>query len=164
MIENTLLIDRVIRTALEEDLGAGDLTTNLTVEPDRLRSATLLAREGLVLAGIAVFSRVFELLCPDARFVYFFGDGDTVPAGEEICRVSGPVRAILEGERTALNFLQRMSGIATMTRAYVEKCAGSEGPRLWIRERPPPGSGCSTNTRSGWAAVTTTGSGCMTAS
>jgi nicotinate-nucleotide pyrophosphorylase (carboxylating) len=137
MIENALLVDRILRTALEEDLGAGDLTTDLTVEPGRKGNATVLSREGLVLAGIMVFSRVFELLYADIRFVYSYKEGDAIRATGQICRVSGPARAILAGERTALNFLQRMCGIATMTRACVEKCAGLPARIVDTRKTAP---------------------------
>lgn len=122
MTETPLLQDRIIRAALEEDVGPGDLTTDLIVEPGRKGTASVIAREELVLAGIRVFSRVFEILSTDMRFVYSLRDGQTAPANSEICRVSGPVPAILMGERTALNFLQRMCGIATLTRKFVEKC------------------------------------------
>jgi nicotinate-nucleotide pyrophosphorylase (carboxylating) len=124
MTETALLQDRIIRAALEEDIGTGDLTTDLIVEPGRRTTASVIAREGLVLAGIGVFSRVFEILSTDVRFTYYFKDGEILPAGSEICRVSGPVAAILTGERTALNFLQRICGIASLTRKFVDQCGG----------------------------------------
>jgi nicotinate-nucleotide pyrophosphorylase (carboxylating) len=123
MIENPIFLDSVIRNALEEDLGPGDLTTNAIVDPTAMGQGALLARESLVLAGLPVFKRVFNLLSPDMAFEFSFEDGETVGDGEKIGMVSGPLEAILKGERTALNFLQRMSGIATLTRRYVEKVA-----------------------------------------
>ncbi|MGD2127583.1 MAG: carboxylating nicotinate-nucleotide diphosphorylase [Desulfobacteraceae bacterium] len=121
MIEDNISLDRIIRKALEEDLGTGDLTTEAIVDATSGGRALLLAREKLVLAGMPVFRRVFELLCSDMKIEYYFEDGQTVPSGEKICLLSGPLAAILKGERTALNFLQRMSGIATLTRSYVDK-------------------------------------------
>jgi nicotinate-nucleotide pyrophosphorylase (carboxylating) len=123
MIENPIFLDSVIRNALEEDLGPGDLTTNAIVDPSAMGKGALLARESLVLAGLPVFKRVFNLLSPDMAFEFSFEDGETVGDGEKIGMVSGPLEAIVKGERTALNFLQRMSGIATLTRRYVEKVA-----------------------------------------
>lgn len=137
MTETPLLRDRIIRAALEEDIGAGDLTTDLIVDPGRKATASLLAKEELVLAGLAVFSRVFEILSTDMRFVYSFSDGQSVPAGSEICRLSGPVSAILTAERTALNFLQRMCGIATLTRRFVEKCSGGKARIIDTRKTAP---------------------------
>jgi nicotinate-nucleotide pyrophosphorylase (carboxylating) len=128
----------MMRGALEEDIGAGDLTTDLIVDPGLKGTASVLAREDLVLAGITVFSRTFEILSTEMRFVYSFKDGQTVPTGGEICRVSGPVATILKGERTALNFLQRMCGIATLTRKFVEKC-GSVKTRIIDTRRTAPG-------------------------
>lgn len=124
MIEVSLPLERIMREALEEDLGAGDLTTDLIVDPGLKGTASVLAGEELVLAGITVFSRTFEILSTQTRFIYSFRDGEKVPAGGEICRVSGSVPSILKGERTALNFLQRMCGIATLTRKFVEECGG----------------------------------------
>jgi len=125
MIENAIFLDRVIRTALEEDLGPGDLTTDAIVDPATRGKALLLARESLVLAGLPVFRRVFDLLSPDMAFEFYFQDGGSVPGGEKIGMVSGPLGVILKGERPALNFLQRMSGIATLTRRYVDKAGSS---------------------------------------
>lgn len=137
MTDTPLLQDRIIRAALEEDIGAGDLTTELTVEPVHKATASVIAREELVLAGIRVFSRVFELLSTDMRFVYSFRDGQMVPGKGEICRLSGPVSTILSGERTALNFLQRMCGIASLTRRFVEKCVGSRARIVDTRKTAP---------------------------
>jgi nicotinate-nucleotide pyrophosphorylase (carboxylating) len=138
MIENAILLDRVIRTALEEDLGPGDLTTDAIVDPATRGKALLLARESLVLAGLPVFRRVFDLLSPDMAFEFYFQDGGSVPGGEKIGMVSGPLGVILKGERPALNFLQRMSGIATLTRRYVDK-AGSQKVKVVDTRKTAPG-------------------------
>jgi len=138
MIENPIFLDRVIKMALEEDLGAGDLTTDAIVDPAGGGKAVLLSRERLVLAGLAVFTRVFEVLSSDVTFDAYFQDGQTVPKGEKIGLLSGPLGAILKGERTALNFLQRMSGIATLTRRYVDK-AGSQKVKVVDTRKTAPG-------------------------
>jgi nicotinate-nucleotide pyrophosphorylase (carboxylating) len=137
MNDISLMQDRIIRNALEEDIGAGDLTTDVIVEPGKSEAASVIAREELVLSGIRVFSRVFELLSPDLRFVYSFRDSQIVPAGGEVCRLSGPVSTILTGERTALNFLQRMCGTASLTRKFVEKCAGTSARIVDTRKTAP---------------------------
>ena len=115
------LIDRIIECALEEDLGAGDVTTSATVDPSTKGEARLLAKEEILLAGIEIFSRVLNRLDPEITVDYTYHDGDIVPSGREICTVRGSMRGILSGERTALNFLQHLSGIATLTRLYVAK-------------------------------------------
>jgi nicotinate-nucleotide pyrophosphorylase (carboxylating) len=115
------LIDRIIECALEEDLGAGDITTSATVDPSTKGEARLLAKEEILLAGIEIFSRVLYRLDPEITVDYTYHDGDIVPSGREIGTVRGSMRGILSGERTALNFLQHLSGIATLTRLYVEK-------------------------------------------
>ena len=138
MLENQIILDRTLRKALEEDLGAGDLTTNAIIDPGRQASASLWAREAMVLAGLHVFSRVFRLLAPEMTFQVYFEEGRFVPEGEKICQITGPANAILKGERTALNFLQRMSGIATLTKSYVEK-VGSQKVRLVDTRKTAPG-------------------------
>ncbi len=120
-MDDLLKLDDMVRAALEEDIGTGDLTTLAVVDPGTEGTAVLLAREDLLLAGMDVFCRVFELLSPAVTIEAYFEDGQEVPAGEKVCALKGPVDVILLGERTALNFLQRMSGIATMTRAYVKR-------------------------------------------
>jgi nicotinate-nucleotide pyrophosphorylase (carboxylating) len=138
MIENPIFLDPVIRTALEEDLGPGDLTTDAIVDPTAMGKGVLVARESLVLAGLPVFKRVFDLLSPDMVFEFHFQDGGTVAAGAEIGVVSGRLGAILRGERTALNFLQRMSGIATLTRSYVDK-VGAQKVKVVDTRKTVPG-------------------------
>ena len=125
MIGQTPYLKRIINLALEEDLGGGDLTTDSVIGPEINGKATLLARDELVLAGMPVFQQVFKEIDPAIRFEDFFKDGDLIPAGAKVCLLTGPLAYILKGERTALNFLQRMSGIATLTRQYVEKAGAS---------------------------------------
>ena len=137
MIEQKQFLDRIIRFALEEDLGAGDLTTRAVVDPEVRGRASLIAREELVLAGLFVFKRVFTEVSSEIVFEDFFKDGEYVPADTRICLVSGPLQHILTGERTALNFLQRMSGIATLTRQYVRKLGTSKARVLDTRKTAP---------------------------
>ena len=107
--------------ALEEDLGRGDLTSAATIPAEMRFSAELNARQPLVLAGVDVAKRVFGQVCPEARLTCLHNDGSELGTGETIIRVAGPGRGLLAAERTALNFLQRLSGIATMTRAFVKR-------------------------------------------
>ncbi len=137
MIENQIWLDRVIHTALEEDLGGGDLTTDAIIDPEIRGKAALDARQPMVLAGLPVFSRVFQLLCSEIEFKNFFEDGHYVSPGEKICFLSGPLSAILKAERTALNFIQRMSGIATLTRSYVDKVGTLKVKVLDTRKTAP---------------------------
>ena len=138
MIENQIWLDKVIRYALEEDLGAGDLTTDAIIDPIAEGKAALETREQVILAGLPVFSRTFQLLSSDIEFEYRCEDGQLVPAGDVICLLSGSLATILKAERTALNFVQRMSGIATLTRDYVDK-ADSEKVRILDTRKTAPG-------------------------
>ncbi|SPD72724.1 putative nicotinate-nucleotide pyrophosphorylase (carboxylating) [uncultured Desulfobacterium sp.] len=138
MIEQYPLLKRIIQFALEEDLGEGDVTTDAIIGPEATGQATLLAREELVLAGLQVFKQVFMEIGPGVEFKDFYKDGDLVPAAGKVCMLTGPLTVILKGERSALNFLQRMSGIATLTRRHVEK-AGSTKLRVLDTRKTVPG-------------------------
>ena len=127
----------IIRRALEEDLGPGDATTRATVAPDTPGEAILIAREKLILAGMAVFKQTFLEIDPTLTFAERYKDRDVVPEGSTVCRIRGRLTEILSGERTALNFLQRMSGIATLTHRYVEKIKGSQAKILDTRKTAP---------------------------
>ena len=112
------LIDKYVLSALEEDIGFGDITTdNLATEKDVLEAKLNTRSEGLV-CGLKVFERVFKNLSDDVEIKFYFKDGDKIKAGDTIAELKGSASAILKGERTALNFAQRMSGIATETRKY----------------------------------------------
>ena len=117
-------LKKIIETALAEDLGAGDVTSEATIPADSTSTASILAKQDLVLAGIDVARAVFHHLDPDIRFTPFAKDGDRVNAGTEIAKLSGRTRALLAGERVALNLLQHLSGIATLTAKYVEQLKG----------------------------------------
>lgn len=129
--------EEIVRRALEEDIGSGDVTTLWIVSPAaRLRGRFLVKKAGVV-AGLLVAGLVFELLDPGVRFRPLVEDGTAVFPGDVVAEVEGPGRAILSGERTALNFLQRMSGIATLTRRYVEAVAGTRAVILDTRKTAP---------------------------
>ena len=117
-------VDASIQCALEEDLGPGDVTTESAIPATRRGRAELVAKQAGVLAGLPVFQRAFLLRDSSCDFQLWSGDGERVEPGERIAVVEGPARALLEAERTALNFLQRMSGIATATADLVGLAAG----------------------------------------
>ncbi len=113
------MADRIIRQALEEDIGPGDATTAAVLDPLLEGEASLIVREDVILAGMPMFERVFRELDPVVACESFYSDGDPVPSGRTVCILRGRLASLLKGERTALNFLQRMTGIATLTRRYV---------------------------------------------
>ncbi|HVB99301.1 MAG TPA: carboxylating nicotinate-nucleotide diphosphorylase [Candidatus Dormibacteraeota bacterium] len=113
----------LVRAALDEDVGAGDVTTAATVAEGARARARLIARQDLILAGLPVFERVFRQLDPAFAITPHFGDGSRVPSGATVADIEGRARAILTGERTALNFLARLSGIATLAGRYAAELA-----------------------------------------
>ncbi len=130
--------ERVIRTALDEDVGTGDVTTRATVPAGVRVRARLVAREALRLAGLPAFHRVFELLgASDATWDCPFRDGDDVPAGATVLTVEANARVLLTGERTALNLLQRLSGVATQARRWVAHLAGTRARLVDTRKTTP---------------------------
>ena len=116
-------IDRLIDLALEEDLGAGDVTTQALIPPDLHGEAHIRAKEKLVVAGLPVAARVFAKLAPEIKFAPQVEEGREVEAGTVLAVLTGPAAPILTGERVALNFIQRLSGIATFTKQMVEAVA-----------------------------------------
>ncbi len=130
-------IEQIIRNALAEDIGSGDVTTLGTIAADaRLRGEFLAKADGVV-AGLEVVQQVFALLDAGVNIVWHLRDGDTVTRGQVIGTIRGPGRAILSGERVALNLMQRMSGIATLTRQYVTAVAGTRAVILDTRKTVP---------------------------
>lgn len=113
--------DGIIRRALEEDIGTGDITTSSIIDPKLRGIAQIMAKEDLILAGITVARRVFKILNPEVQFEESFKDGDIISDGKVIAKITGRVMNLLMGERVALNFLQRLSGIATLTHRFVEE-------------------------------------------
>jgi len=130
-------VDALILAALQEDMPHGDITTQAIFPEGRLAKAGLLAKQDGVIAGLFVFQRVFQLLDQAIRVDCFVKDGDTVCSGQLAAEVHGDVRSILSGERTALNYLQRMSGIATHTRTILRLLEGSGMTLLDTRKTTP---------------------------
>ncbi len=126
-----------IREWLAEDLGRGDVTTLLLVPPDLRGRGKIVAKAPGVLAGIGVAAEVFRLLDAGIRFDPKKGDGDELAPGQVVAELEGPLAAILGAERLALNLLQRLSGIATLTRAYVRAVAGTKAKILDTRKTTP---------------------------
>jgi nicotinate-nucleotide pyrophosphorylase (carboxylating) len=114
-------IQHLIEIALKEDMGSGDITTDNIVDPDLEGKGVIIAKEPFVIAGLDVAGQVFKYLNADVIFNPVYSDGDFVKQGDTIAAVEGNLRALLSGERTALNFLQRLSGIATCVRSYVDE-------------------------------------------
>ena len=132
-----LNLDRLLRAALAEDLGPGDITTEAVVDRAARARARVVGREPLVLSGSRPFIRVFQLLDPELAVTAHCEDGARVAANQPLFTVYGSARAILSGERTALNLLQRLCGIATATRRMVEEIAGT-GCRLLDTRKTTP--------------------------
>ena len=122
---NLLALDDLLRRALTEDIGFGDVTGEAIFAADHFSAGILLAKQDLVLAGMAVFARTFALLDARVNVLPKFADGARLGPGEELAAIEGPTRALLAGERVALNFLQRLSGIATQTSRFIAAAQGS---------------------------------------
>jgi len=125
-----------VAAALAEDVGAGDLTASL-IDADTVVGATVIARESLVLCGEEWVNEVFRQVDERVIIDWYIGDGGSAEAGDVICKLVGPARALLTGERTALNFLQTLSSTATTTAAYVEAVAGTGAKVLDTRKTIP---------------------------
>ena len=130
-------MDDHIRAALREDMPFGDVSTAAVMPEPRPGRVQLIAKANGVIAGLAVFSRVFELLDPATRVTADVADGDRVIAGQHVATVEGDVRVLLEGERTALNYLQRMSGIATYTAGIAAALEGTPTTLVCTRKTTP---------------------------
>ena len=140
--EVTDKIKLLIRLALEEDLAdRGDITTIATVAAERTAEAILLAKEDCVISGGALAAAVFTAVDAQIQIKTVKADGETARAGDAILKVSGPVRGILTAERTALNFMQRMSGIATHTRAFTD-VVKPYGTMILDTRKTTPGYAC----------------------
>lgn len=126
-----------VQIALEEDIGSGDVTTLSTVPPEMISRAVMVAREELVLAGLDFAEQAFRELSPDVRIQRFAQDGQKIAKGGAILRVEGPAQALLTAERVALNFIQRLSGVATLTAQYVAAVQGTRARILDTRKTTP---------------------------
>ncbi len=136
-ITMTLNADELILQALREDISSEDVTTNAVMPKAQKGEAQLICKQDGVLAGLSVFQRVFELLDETVSVEFHYSDGDQVKKGDLIGTVTGDIRAILSGERTALNFLQHMSGIATYTNSIASLLEGSRVKLLDTRKTTP---------------------------
>lgn len=131
------LVQNLVRTALAEDIGGGDITTECSVPAELRARASIMAKESCVVAGIPLVNAVFAELDPRTQIKWLVSDGDTVKDREHVCWIDGYARTILTGERTALNFLQRLSGIATLTREFVDAIRGTKAEILDTRKTTP---------------------------
>lgn len=132
-----LVADKYIRLALEEDINSEDVSTNAVMPEAKQGQVELICKQDGIIAGLPVFERVFQLLDPNTRVEFDVKDGDRVAKGQHMATVKGDVRVLLSGERTALNYLQRLSGIATYTRTIVDLLEGSGTTLLDTRKTTP---------------------------
>jgi nicotinate-nucleotide pyrophosphorylase (carboxylating) len=141
MVSSKPDLDRVVAIALEEDLGenGADVTTDAVVDQELMGEAVVVARTPGVLSGMDAAARVFELVRPPCEFHALLVDGAKLKAGDQVARITGPLASILTAERTALNFLQRLSGIATTTRRYADALGEYPDVRLLDTRKTTPG-------------------------
>lgn len=131
------IIEKHVKSALEEDIGFGDITTDFLAEENDFLSGFLNAREAGVLCGCDIFKMVFKVLSEDIKITFHFKDGDLIKRGDKIADISGPARFLLTGERTALNYIQRLSGIATETKKYKDVINGYQAEIVDTRKTTP---------------------------
>lgn len=136
-ITTLLNVDNLIMQALREDISSEDVTTNAIMRESKAGTADLICKQDGIIAGLDVFKRVFELLDDTAKVTFQVKDGDEVKNGQLLAVVEGDIRALLSGERTALNYLQRMSGIATYTNSVAKLLEGSSTKLLDTRKTTP---------------------------
>lgn len=132
-----LSADKYIRLALEEDINSEDVTTNSVMPAYQKGDVQLICKQDGIIAGLAVFERVFTLLDPATNVTFDVADGDEVKKGQHLATVTGDIRVLLSGERTALNYLQRMSGIATYTNSVAKLLEGTKTTLLDTRKTTP---------------------------
>jgi nicotinate-nucleotide pyrophosphorylase (carboxylating) len=134
---NPFVLDPILRHALEEDIGTGDVTTQATIQPGVQASAELVAKEDFILSGIDVAQRVFHLLSLETAFEKLIEDGQSVKRGDVLAWLKGDAAVLLQGERVALNFLQRMCGVATLTAAFVKQIEDTRAVVVDTRKTTP---------------------------
>ena len=134
----TLGLDAIVALALAEDIGDGDITSEATIPPDRRCTAVILAKAPGVVAGVDVVQAVFRAVDPDIHVEILVADGTRITPPFDLITIEGPARSVLAGERTALNMLGRMCGVATATRAFVDAIAGT-GARILDTRKTMPG-------------------------
>ena len=136
-ITMTLQVDHLIMEALREDISSEDVTTNAVMHEAVTGEVDLICKQDGVIAGLQIFQRVFELLDKDTKVEFFCKDGDEVKNGQLMGKVTGDIRVLLSGERVALNYLQRMSGIASYTHSVASLLEGSRTKLLDTRKTTP---------------------------
>ena len=132
-----LKVDPLLLMALEEDITSEDVSTNSVMRSETLGEVDLICKEDGVLCGTQVFERVFTLLDEETRVEFYAKDGENIKKGQLIAKVTGDIRVLLSGERTALNYLQRMSGVATYTRQVADLLEGTKTKLLDTRKTTP---------------------------
>lgn len=136
-LSEKLIMERLIKQALEEDIGNEDVTTNSVMPEYKKGMVKLICKQDGVICGLNVFERVFKLLDENTKVTCFFKDGDEVKKGQKVAIITGDIRVLLSGERVALNYLQRMSGIATYTRSVAKLLEGCKTKLLDTRKTTP---------------------------
>ncbi len=136
-LEFTLGVDELIKSALKEDITTEDVSTNAIIKGYVKGTVELICKQDGVICGLGVFKRTFEILNPDTEIKLYAKDGDRVQKGRKLADITGDIRVLLQGERTALNYLQRMSGIATYTAEVGELLAGTKTKLLDTRKTTP---------------------------
>ena len=136
-VTDAINADELIKLALKEDIFNEDVSTNAVIDGYVLGSVQLICKQDGVICGLSVFERTFKILDASTRFEFFAKDGDRVKKGQLVAEITGDIRVLLSGERTALNFLQRMSGIATYTAEVVSLLKGSKTKLLDTRKTTP---------------------------
>ena len=132
-----IVADKYIRLALEEDINSEDVSTNAVMPADQKGEVQLICKQDGIIAGLGVFERTFQLLDPETKVTFYVADGDAVKKGQLMATVTGDIRVLLSGERTALNYLQRMSGIATYTNEVAKMLEGTKTTLLDTRKTTP---------------------------
>lgn len=132
-----IVADQYIRMALEEDINSEDVSTNAVMPAYQKGEVQLICKQDGIIAGLGVFERVFHLLDPETKVDFYVKDGNAVKKGQLMATVTGDIRVLLSGERTALNYLQRMSGIATYTNAVAKLLEGTKTTLLDTRKTTP---------------------------
>ena len=136
-LDGALWLPELVRRALDEDIGAGDVTTQATIPADAVARARMVSRQPGLAAGLPVVAEVYRQLSPSVRVAMVSTDGSRVGPGDVLCEIDGSARAILTGERVALNFVQRLSGVATRTARFVELVAGTKARVVDTRKTTP---------------------------
>ena len=134
---NKFFIEEHVKKALEEDIGFGDITTDYLTKEEDMLSCALNTRTDGIFCGKTVFETVFRILSPEINIKFYFNDGEVIKKGDKIAEIQGPAKYILMGERTALNYIQRMSGIATETNRY-QKAIGEYKAKIVDTRKTTP--------------------------